>query len=67
MACGWRLARHTPFMPSLMAIETVRLTVAEAWWPDLAGKLSYSLIRGPLRSAHQRCEAGLLRIDGYGA
>ena len=43
-------------LASLMVIEMVRLTVAEAWWPDLGGKLSYSLIPGRLRSAHHRCE-----------
>ena len=43
-------------LASLMAIEMVRLTVAETWWPDPGDKLSYSLIPGRLRAAHERCE-----------
>ena len=54
-----------------MVIEMVRLTVAEAWWPDTGGKLSYSLIPGRLRAAHERCEdacsvsEGTALGDGY--
>ena len=54
-----------------MVIEMIRLTVAEAWWPDPGGKLSYSLIPGRLRSAHKRCEdacsvsEGTALGDGY--
>ena len=43
-------------LASLMVIEMVRLTVAEVWWPDPGGKLSYSLIPGRLRSAQEWCE-----------
>ena len=58
-------------LASLMVIEMVRLTVAEAWWPDPGGKLSYSLIPGRLRSADERCEdacsvsEGTALGDGY--
>ena len=51
-------------LASLMVIEMIRLTVAEVWWPDLGGKLSYSLIPGRLRSAQERCEPACSVSEG---
>ncbi len=42
---------------SFMVIEMVRLLTAEPWWPDLGGKMSYSLIVGRLCFDDARCIA----------
>ena len=41
---------------SFMVIEMARLVIAEPWWPDAGGRLSYSMIPGRLRSEQERCE-----------
>lgn len=40
---------------SFMVIEMVRLMIAEPWWPDAGGKLSYNMVRGRLSSERERC------------
>ena len=40
---------------SFMVIEMLRLTVADSWWPDVGGKLHYSLIPNMLEVEDTRC------------
>ena len=42
-------------LASFMAIEMIRLTVGENWWPDKGGKLHYSLIPSQLRLHREQC------------
>ncbi len=42
---------------SFMVVEMVRLVVAEAWWPNPGGTMSYSLVPGRLRFEDGRCIA----------
>ena len=40
---------------SLMVIQMVRLVVAADWWPDIGGKLHYSMIPNLLRVEQAKC------------
>ena len=51
-------------LASFMVIEMVRLTAAEAWWPDVGGRLNYSMIPGRLRSAHKDCHEACSVSEG---
>lgn len=42
-------------LASFMVIEMVRLTVADSWWPDIGGKLHYSMIPSRLHVERARC------------
>ena len=44
-------------LASFMVIEMVRLLTAEPWWPDVGGKMSYSLITGRLSFEDIKCVA----------
>ncbi len=58
-AGGSRNQNVFPFsanVASFMVIEMVRLMIAEPWWPDAGGKLSYNMVPGRLSSARKRCE-----------
>ena len=43
-------------LASLMVIEMARLIVAADWWPDVGGKLHYSLIPGRLQHEQGMCQ-----------
>lgn len=40
---------------SFMVLEMIRLTVADGWWPDLGGKLHYSMIPNILQVKDSSC------------
>ena len=42
-------------LASFMVVEMLRLIVADSWWPDVGGKLHYSLIPNSLRVEDSPC------------
>ena len=42
---------------SLMVIQLVRLVIAERWWPDVGGRLHYSVIPSELSLEQAKCHA----------
>ena len=42
-------------LASFMVIEMVRLIAADSWWPDIGGKLYYSMIPAQLKTTRAQC------------